>query len=303
MKKLLVLFFVSIFFIGSAFAQLTMNSSGVVTFSKGFYFGTGDNYATSNLRIKSTSQQFATFYLKYSNGYLGICKGPADPCYPLDCGGTVRGTSFIDYSDSRLKRDITDIEESKFTGIYSLMPKEYNFNNENNFFPENDDALKHKHFGLIAQDVVKIFPELVSEDSTGILSLNYIELIPLLIGAIKEQQKTIESIQAQLNDGNIKSSESLSEVIENSQSSSLMQNRPNPFSENTVIEFYLADEVKDAKMYIYNMNGTQLKSIELHQKRDGSITIDGSELQAGMYMYSLIVDGQVIDTKRMILTD
>ncbi len=51
------------------------------------------------------------------------------------------------------------------------------------------------------------------------------------------------------------------------------------------------------------MNGTQLKSIELHQKGDGSITLNGGELQAEMYMYSLVTDGQLIDTKQMLLTE
>jgi len=54
---------------------------------------------------------------------------------------------------------------------------------------------------------------------------------------------------------------------------------------------------------VYNMNGTQLKSIELHQKGDGSITVNGGEFNAGMYMYALIADGQVVDTKSMILTN
>lgn len=47
----------------------------------------------------------------------------------------------------------------------------------------------------------------------------------------------------------------------------------------------------------------QLKSIELHQRGEGSITINGGEFNAGMYLYTLITEGQVLDTKRMILTD
>lgn len=54
---------------------------------------------------------------------------------------------------------------------------------------------------------------------------------------------------------------------------------------------------------IYDMNGTQLKSIEIHQRGDGNITIYGDQLNAGMYLYNLIADGQVFDTKQMILTD
>ncbi len=83
----------------------------------------------------------------------------------------------------------------------------------------------------------------------------------------------------------------------------LGENHPNPFNENTTIEFYLADGVKDAKIYIYNMNGTQLKSYELHQKGNESIIIIRGEFNPGMYMYTLITDGKVIDTKRMILTE
>lgn len=52
-----------------------------------------------------------------------------------------------------------------------------------------------------------------------------------------------------------------------------------------------------------NMNGTQLISIQLHLRGDGSITVNGNEFKAGMYLYALIADGNVINTKRMILTD
>jgi hypothetical protein len=51
------------------------------------------------------------------------------------------------------------------------------------------------------------------------------------------------------------------------------------------------------------MNGMQLRNFELHQKGNGSIKVNSKELYPGMYLYALIGDGQVIDTKRMILTD
>ena len=55
-------------------------------------------------------------------------------------------------------------------------------------------------------------------------------------------------------------------------------------------------------IYIYNMRGMQIKSISIPEKGYGTITINGSDLQAGMYLYTLIVDGKEVDTKRMILT-
>jgi hypothetical protein len=83
----------------------------------------------------------------------------------------------------------------------------------------------------------------------------------------------------------------------------LFQNNQNPFSEVTDIGYYLPETVSKAMICIYDMNGKQLKCYNINSNGNGFITIDGNELQAGMYMYTLIADGKVVDTKRMILTN
>ena len=65
----------------------------------------------------------------------------------------------------------------------------------------------------------------------------------------------------------------------------------------------MADGAKNAMICIYDMNGTQLKCIALNQTGLGEITINGIELKPGMFLYALIVDGQLIDTKKMVLTE
>jgi len=50
------------------------------------------------------------------------------------------------------------------------------------------------------------------------------------------------------------------------------------------------------------MQGAELKSYPITTKGADSITIQGSELPAGMYLYTLVVNNEIIDTKRMILT-
>ena len=47
----------------------------------------------------------------------------------------------------------------------------------------------------------------------------------------------------------------------------------------------------------------KLQKIEIHQTGEGSILINGSQLTAEIYLYALIIDNQVIDTKKMILTE
>ena len=82
----------------------------------------------------------------------------------------------------------------------------------------------------------------------------------------------------------------------------LYQNTPNPFSENTEIRYYLPEETVSATLYIYNMQGRQINSYPVYQSGHGSITIQGSELDPGMYIYTLVADGKEVGTKKMILT-
>jgi hypothetical protein len=165
-----------------------------------------------------------------------------------------------------------------------------------------------REYGFIAQEVRSIFPDLVIEDEEGYLAVNYTGMIPLIVEAYKNLQVKVDNLEKELNncciESKLKSASIISGGNENlSVGNVLYQNSPNPFSTTTNIKYALSKEVNAAMIIIYNMNGTQLKSIQLNQKSEGSITIDGGEFTAGMYLYALITDGQVIDTKRMILTD
>jgi hypothetical protein len=50
------------------------------------------------------------------------------------------------------------------------------------------------------------------------------------------------------------------------------------------------------------MSGAEIVAFPIDTFGQGELTIDGGTLRAGMYLYSLIADGQLIDTKQMILT-
>jgi molybdenum-dependent DNA-binding transcriptional regulator ModE len=50
--------------------------------------------------------------------------------------------------------------------------------------------------GLLAQEVERIYPELVSTDKDGYKAVNYAQLTPVLIEALKEQQQQMEALQA-----------------------------------------------------------------------------------------------------------
>ncbi len=93
-------------------------------------------------------------------------------------------------SDARLKSNIISLG-STLAKLLALDGKSYTFKR---------DESKQK-IGLLAQDVQKVFPELVKKasDEQGTLSINYQGLIPVLINAIKEQDERIKEQDDKIN--------------------------------------------------------------------------------------------------------
>jgi hypothetical protein len=93
-------------------------------------------------------------------------------------------------SDSRLKKDITDLNYG-LAEVLKLRPVSYKL--------IADEEQKTK-LGLIAQEVRQIIPEIVTEDNSKekYLGMSYSELIPVLINAIQEHEKTIEKLKAEI---------------------------------------------------------------------------------------------------------
>jgi hypothetical protein len=82
----------------------------------------------------------------------------------------------------------------------------------------------------------------------------------------------------------------------------LYQNTPNPFTADTEIRCYLPTSATQATLFVYNLQGAQLLDFTITRTGLNTITVYGSELPAGMYLYTLVVNNEIIDTKRMILT-
>ncbi|NOU18870.1 MAG: T9SS type A sorting domain-containing protein [Bacteroidales bacterium] len=161
-----------------------------------------------------------------------------------------------------------------------------------------------EQIGLLAQDVMETYPELAKQDpSDGTYSINYDGFIPLLIEAIKEQQVTIEKYEKRLSVLENKELKNTEKTIEQYNQPYIEQNAPNPFSVSTTINTYIPQNSQKAAIYIYDMQGLQKKTYNIISKGKSAITINDAELPAGMYFYTLIVDGKEVDTKRMILTN
>lgn len=144
----------------------------------------------------------------------------------LNVFGNVQSTGFITTSDIRLKKNIKPMLLGvSLINIKKLSAITYDYKTEkdDSFLIElaklrpieekekagiekmKKDILQKKvlmsnQIGFSAQDLRKVFPELVIEGTDGMLSVNYTGLIPVLVEALKEQQNVIDIQKATIDE-------------------------------------------------------------------------------------------------------
>lgn len=205
-----------------------------------------------------------------------------------------------------MKEDIKDID-SPLKRVIQLHGVTYKYKDDK----EQDKTKLTPRMGLIAQEVEKVVPEVVKQMNDGSEAIAYTDLIGLLVEAIKEQQVEIQGLRSHIDSVELNCcGNSLKSATVTTGSSSLLagniakldQNIPNPFNRETKINCVVPDQSGSSDLYVFNMQGTQLQQHKISGKRNQTITISGSSLNPGMYLYTLVIDGKEIDTKRMILT-
>ncbi|MCP4753245.1 MAG: tail fiber domain-containing protein [Proteobacteria bacterium] len=125
----------------------------------------------------------------YFSGNVGI--GTTVPNYTLDVRGTVGNNTTTHHSDRRWKRNIEPLEYSleKVTNLRGV-----SFEWRRDEFQEMNFS-EDRHIGVVAQEVEKVLPELVHTGNDGFKSVEYANMVPMLIEAIKEQQNQIEELK------------------------------------------------------------------------------------------------------------
>ena len=165
-----------------------------------------------------------------------------------------------------------------------------------------EDLKIDKALGLSIDDLEEVLPEAVRHDPEGMVYINYSAVIPVLVEAFKEQQHTIECLQDEIADLKANAKGYYGVDSQGSSENTLYQNTPNPTSSSTTIECFLAPNASRATIAVYDLNGLQIKEYPVHHHGNNTITIAAGEFKPGMYMYSLLVDGKLVDTKRMVIT-
>lgn len=155
------------------------NISQYYTFNNSLYFNVVRQYGNSGIQFKNNSGINSLFI--GNDGKVGI--GTSSPSQTLDVQGNIEATAYYHDSDIRLKKNIKTIK-NPIEKIKKLEGVEFDWKQTNK-----------STIGLIAQDVEKIIPEIVNTNEEGFKSVEYSNLVALLIEVVKEQQKQIEELQ------------------------------------------------------------------------------------------------------------
>jgi Chaperone of endosialidase len=289
----------------------------------GMFFRTGTNNPNDKRRVMAVM----------ANGTVAINPGAINPITQLNIGfftvpvnlhvplgGILAPFTYI-FSDSTLKKGVRTIPNATQL-VKGMRGTTYSFAGV-------DGSIEVPSFGVIAQEVARVAPDLVAKDEKGLLSVNYDGLSAILLQAIKEQQCKIESLQqwAQIVSEKLgieppllcatispapttdvvslpaaPNAAKAPVVAENNPFSGtkLLQNRPNPSNGNTEIYYEFTDNGQ-ASILITDAQGRTRKTYNNLARGINRIVVNGTDLESGVYTYSINVNGKVAETRKMII--
>jgi hypothetical protein len=312
-----------VFRTGGGVPRMTLASSG--------FFGVGTNSPASEIHIShpnailhglrienstANSRSWNIFEFGFDDGDLGFAADGLSKAFIDRESG-----SYFTLSDLRAKKDIEQVG-NVLQKIMQLDVKKYHF-------LENKTTDK-EHYGMIAQDVEKIFPEIVSHKvgkDYDFYAVNYSAYGVLAIKAIQEQQQKIEQqeqkikeqgqtkleqekkitaleariakLEAALNNGTISSAGNNNKIISKEISNfTLEQNQPNPFNQTTVIHYH-TPQGATGQINLFDANGVVVKTLKTNGS--GQAVINGNDLKTGTYTYTLVVNGRIAASKKLVL--
>lgn len=312
-KSLIFAILIAVFSL-SAFPQLKVDQYGRI--------GMGTNYPNPGYKchIKGNlllttypSAPFYEFQFKVGNGWPGteICSTVDKIAFwsTWTSYNKLYAEKFFKMSDESFKLNLSSID-SPIKKLIELKP--YRYDVIDRYIDANGDSIQSTipEYGFISQEVEQVLTEIkITEDGKDGKLMDYDQIIPLLVAGIQEQQKQINSLEAQIarliatcstpGNGNNGNNGNGNNPIDFSK---LFQSSPNPFNNNANIPYYICNNITTAEIKVWDMQGIERKIFNLNpQQGNNQVTINSNDLPfSGTYIYALIANGQIIDAKFMI---
>jgi hypothetical protein len=259
-------------------------------------------------------------------GYYAINTGNAQVRigneFVTDIGGHV---SWSTLSDGRYKREIKEdiaglefinkLRPVSYTVDEAALAKAHNIPDSVTMQLKAGRKALVRQTGFVAQEVEAIIEKgnysfnavNAPQNANDHYSIRYAEFVVPLVKAVQEltakldaQETELIALKKQLGISKNKSERAID--YPQHHGAALHQNNPNPFTAGTEISVSLPEDIDHASLIFYTLEGKQLKVLPLLQRGDFSVKLKSSEFTNGLYIYALIADGKMIDTKRLMIT-
>ena len=146
------------------------------------FFTGGDASSNEKFRINTAGVVMKSNVLPASNNSYDLGSSSAR-------WATIYATNSLNTSDARLKTNIRNLNYG-LSAILRMRSVQYNW---------KDGADRANKIGFLAQELRNVIPEaVVGNEATETLAINYIELIPIMVNAIKEQQQQIDELRKEI---------------------------------------------------------------------------------------------------------
>jgi hypothetical protein len=245
----------------------------------------------------------------------------------------------VGLSDAQVKTNINTFNAlAKIKTLHPVMYNFTNANvPQLTFKPNTDYGFIAQQLQTVYPELVDTVHIPAKLDSAGnvvnvsktLKTVNYKAMSALLARAIQEQQVKIDSlvsktskqdsintaVQNQIaalvaqmsaccaNNQNRSSNSTINSLdIELSDKDAIIlnQNVPNPFAEQTTITYNVPVSVGRAQILFYNSAGQIIQTVDVKTRGKGKVNVFASDLSSGLYHYTLVADGVVIDSKKMV---
>ena len=159
------------------------------------------------------------------------------------------------------------------------------------------------YYALDVNAVKQSFPALIIKDAQGNEYVNYTQLVPILVQAIKELKTELDDLKEAVASSGTRKVNAATNIATNTLDEgwgSISQNTPNPFTGQSTVRVSVPDDASDAYVDILTLNGASLKRIPVSNGLS-EVSLSSFEFAPGTYLYTLVVNGKVSETRRMIV--
>lgn len=192
-------------------------------------------------------------------------------------------------SDSLIKRDIQPLRDVT-SDVMKLNFYSYRYTRS---FSQDSTT----HYGVLAHELKRVYPGLVSEISPGLCGVNYIDLIPVALASLKELHVKEMNLSAEL----LSLKKEYADMRDSTGAkASFGGPAASTISSKTTIAYTLPKKAPNsAYIYLFNVEGKLLHTDDV--KSGSSVSLDPAGYDNGLYFISMFVDDQEIGTQRILI--